>query len=87
MNIESKKTMRRNFMKIGKRVESGIICAWIKLKKNDGFGMNELLGIAAAIILAAFIIIPELKNFATSVMDKLDTWWSGTIMTKIFPTT
>ena len=50
-----------------------------------GFGMNELLGIAAAVIIAAFIIIPRLQEFAGDVMDGLDGWWSGTIKGRIFP--
>lgn len=54
--------------------------------KNGGFGMNELLGIAAALILAAFIIIPGLRTFAGSVMSRLTTWWSGTVVSNIFPT-
>lgn len=54
---------------------------------KKGFGMNELLGIAAALILAAFIIIPSLKDFAQNVMNGLDSWWDKTIVSKIFPTT
>lgn len=54
-------------------------------KRNGGFGMNELLGIAAALILAAFVIIPGLKGFASSVMTKLTGWWSGSVMDIIFP--
>ena len=51
--------------------------------KQDGFGMNEVLGIATAIILAGFIFIPQLKAFADSVITSLTTWW-GTNSTKIF---
>ena len=56
------------------------------LADRRGFGMNELLGIAAALILAAFIIIPSLKAFAQSVMTGLGNWWDQTIDSKIFPT-
>lgn len=56
------------------------------LKRRDGFGMNELLGIAAALILAAFVIIPGLKLFAGSVMKGLNDWWAATILKNIFPT-
>ncbi|HHW01033.1 MAG TPA: hypothetical protein GXX36_15975 [Clostridiaceae bacterium] len=53
-------------------------------KKKEGFGMNELLGIAAALIIAAFIIIPGLRNIAQSIMTKLQDWWNDTIVSKIF---
>ena len=59
----------------------------ILFNKRDGFGMNELLGIAAALILAAFIIIPGLKLFAGTVMSGLNTWWTSTVLSKIFPLT
>lgn len=58
-----------------------------RLKKDDrGFGMNELLGIAAALIIAAFVIIPNLRNFASTLMTALSNWWTGTIASRIFPT-
>ncbi len=50
-----------------------------------GFGMNELLGIAAAVILAAFIVIPGLKKFTDAVMKELTDWW-GKVGNDIFPT-
>ncbi len=55
--------------------------------KNDkrGFGMNELLGIAAALIIAAFVIIPSLRKFAENVMTGLGTWWTNTIESQMFP--
>ena len=53
--------------------------------KNGGFGLNELLGTAAALIIAAFVVIPGLRTFAGSVITKLTTWWS-TVSTSIFPT-
>jgi len=56
------------------------------MKRNDGFGLNELLGTAAALILAAFIIIPGLKDFAEDVMQALGTWWNSTVVSSIFPT-
>ncbi|NTV91419.1 MAG: hypothetical protein HGA22_13840 [Clostridiales bacterium] len=53
---------------------------------NGGFGMNELLGIAAALLLAAFIIIPGLQTFTGTVMTRMTSWWEGSIITKVFPT-
>jgi hypothetical protein len=55
-------------------------------KNQGGFGMNELLGIAAALMIAAFIIIPSLQDFAQDVMAHLNSWWTGNITAKIFPT-
>ncbi len=53
-------------------------------RKNGGFGMNELLGIAAVLIIAAFVIIPGLRALASNIMDRLQDWWSTTIVSKIF---
>lgn len=57
--------------------------------KNDnrGFGMNELLGIAAALIIAAFVIIPSLRTLAEGIMEGLSDWWGTTIRSEMFPTT
>lgn len=54
-------------------------------KEDKGFGLNELLGVCAALILAAFIVIPGLKNFADKVMVHLNDWWDNTVVTQIFP--
>lgn len=57
-----------------------------KICKNDGgFGLNEFLGIAAAVIIAAFVVIPGLRDFAESVIVQLDTWWTS-ISGNIFQT-
>ncbi len=56
------------------------------ISKTDGFGLNELLGIAAAIIIAAFIIIPGMRTFAQGVMNGLQNWWTNVISNRIFPT-
>jgi phosphoribosylformylglycinamidine synthase len=56
----------------------------ISFAGNGGFGLNEMLGTAAAIIIAAFVIIPGLRTFAGVVISKLNTWWTS-ISTSIFP--
>ncbi len=77
-------------MLIGIRTILSMLGQRIPLRRfrNDdrGFGMNELLGIAAALIIAAFVIIPSLRTFAKSVMDGLSDWWGNTIESQIFPT-
>ena len=70
------------------RRERNILMRGINRLKSDkkGFGMNELLGIAAALIIAAFIIIPGFQTFTKAIMDGLKYWWDHTISAKIFPT-
>ncbi len=68
-------------MSIVKALKNYFIC------KRDGFGLNELLGIAAAIIIAAFIIIPGMRTFARNLMSGLGNWWNNIIANRIFPTT
>lgn len=69
-------------------VEAGIFKGNAKklINKRNGFGMNELLGIAAAVILAAFIVIPGLRKFSTDIMTGLTNWWTDSVASKIFPT-
>ncbi|NLW12896.1 MAG: hypothetical protein GX028_12915 [Clostridiaceae bacterium] len=47
------------------------------LLNRRGFGINEVIGIAAGIIIAAAIIIPGLKEFSGTVIAQLTTWWSS----------
>lgn len=54
------------------------------LKDERGFGMNELLGIAAALIIAGFVVVPGLRRLAQSIMNGLEGWWKDTIVAKIF---
>jgi len=56
------------------------------IDRQGGFGLNEILGIAAALIIAAFIIIPQMKEFAESLMKGLKDWWNDTISKTIFKT-
>lgn len=53
--------------------------------RQGGFGLNELLGIAAALIIAGFIIIPQMQTFAQSLMEGLANWWKDVIYGRIFP--
>lgn len=54
------------------------------IARTGGFGINEVLGIAAALIIAAFVVIPALRLFATNIIADLGTWWTG-ISDNIFP--
>lgn len=53
------------------------------LKSRKGFGINEIIGIAAGVIIAAVVVIPGLKGFAQSLMADLSVWWDG-ISTTLF---
>ena len=55
------------------------------LSRRRGFGLNEVIGIAAGIIIAAVIVIPGLQAFATDLISSLDTWWT-TMASSIFAT-
>ena len=49
----------------------------LTLKSRDGFGLNEVIGIAAGIIIAVVVVIPGLQSFAADVLDQLTDWWDG----------
>lgn len=45
------------------------------LKRREGFGMYEVLGIAAVLIVAAFVIIPGFVGFAEGIIAGMTGWW------------
>lgn len=63
--------------------KSGFTPRRMTLMNKSGFGINEVIGIAAGIIIAAVVIIPGLKVFSGTVMTQLTTWWSS-LATDIF---
>ncbi|NMA34288.1 MAG: hypothetical protein GX940_07035 [Clostridiaceae bacterium] len=67
-------------MKLGKLIRDRFI------DRQGGFGLNELLGIAAALIIAGFIVIPSMQSFAKNLITSLGEWWENTIAKSIFPT-
>lgn len=50
---------------------------FLRLKGKQGFGINEIIGIAAGVIIAAVVVIPGLRSFAQTIMSQLTTWWTG----------
>jgi hypothetical protein len=67
-----------------KEIKRYYSCKFMTLiKKRGGFGLNEFLGIAAALIIAALVIIPGLIGFSDDMMDGLTGWWE-VISNKIF---
>lgn len=55
------------------------------LNNQNGFGLYEVIGIAAVLIVAAFVVIPGFRTFAQNVMGEMDTWVNDSIFGKLFP--
>jgi len=47
------------------------------LNRRQGFGLNEVIGIAAGIIIAVVVVIPGLRSFAGSILNNLTDWWNN----------
>ncbi len=65
------------------KIRNGTISEIIKkgrmlnpLKSKKGFGINEIIGIAAGVIIAAVIVIPGLRIFTQTIMTQMTTWWN-----------
>jgi hypothetical protein len=76
-------TKKLIFTKCCRKVES----AWRRLGQaphqlagliggRQGFGLNEVIGIAAGIIIAVVVVIPGLRGFAGDILDNLADWWN-----------
>ncbi len=55
--------------------KQGLSTSVRRLKTRRGFGINEVIGIAAGVIIAALVVIPGLQTFAGDLLDRLGTWW------------
>ena len=44
---------------------------------KKGFGINEIIGIAAGLIIAVLVVFPSLQGLAENVMLKLSDWWES----------
>jgi hypothetical protein len=47
------------------------------LRSKAGFGINEVIGIAAGIIIAVVVVIPGLQGFAGDILNNLTNWWNN----------
>lgn len=56
------------------------------LQNNDGWGRDEIIGIAIALVIAAFVVAPGLRTFAQNVVGGIQGWYNTSIETKIFET-
>ena len=55
------------------------------LGNEDGFGMSEIIGAAAVLIIAAFVLIPGMRGFAQLLIDNLTDWFETVVAGQIFP--
>lgn len=67
-------------------IRKGVLRVIEPLKNNDGWGKDEVIGVAIALVLAAFVVTPQLRTFAERIMTKVDTWYTS-IESRIFNTT
>lgn len=58
----------------------------LKIRNKKGeLGIGTIVSVAIAIIIAGFVLIPGLRSFAESIMVSMNTWWTDTIKSGIFP--
>ena len=56
------------------------------LKRRAGFGLNEFIGISAALMIAALVVVPGIRNFSEVMLDDMAMWWVD-VSQGIFATT
>lgn len=59
-------------------------CKLLKDERGE-FGMSSIIGVALGLIVAAFILIPGVKTFATNIIADMQTWWTATVSGQVFP--
>ena len=47
------------------------------VKKNDGWGIAEVLALIVGIVIVVLVMAPSLKLFSLDVINSLTIWWSG----------
>jgi|GEM_PF-477207 len=67
------------------KIKSQNIGKFLKSERGE-FGMSAILGIAIGLIIAAFVLIPGLRNFADTIITAMNSWWTTSISSNIFPT-
>jgi len=73
------------------QLRDGILKSYIRTKLlladiKGEFGVGSILSIAVALIVSAFVLVPGMKTFASTIIDGMSDWWTDTVAGKIFPT-
>lgn len=59
-------------------VISGVKIKMRKVINNKGeFGIGAVLSIATALIISAFVLIPNMTDLAREIMERMTSWWDG----------
>lgn len=46
-------------------------------QRRGGFGLNEIIGASAAVMIAALVIVPGMRTFSEDVVSKMILWWES----------
>ncbi|MDD2534710.1 MAG: hypothetical protein PHC86_08425 [Eubacteriales bacterium] len=46
-------------------------------QRRAGFGLNEVIGASVAVMIAALVVVPGMRNFSENILDKMSLWWEG----------
>lgn len=58
----------------------------VKMRSERGeFGISNLIGVAIGLIVAGFVLIPGIRDFASVIMKDMNTWWSNVVSKNVFP--
>lgn len=49
------------------------------------FGIGSLIGVAIGPIVAGFVLIPGIRDFASAIMADMNAWWSNVVSKNVFP--
>lgn len=62
--------------------------AYIRVKAHSEkgeFGIGSLIGVAIGLIVAGFVLIPGIRDFASAIMADMNTWWNNVVSKNVFP--
>ena len=60
-------------------------CTNMVNNQRGTFGLDSVLAIVTGLVIAAFIFIPGLRDFADDILTSMGTWWTA-ISASVFPT-
>lgn len=68
------------------RVTSILSYVRSRLQSESGeFGISSLIGVAIGLIVAGFVLIPGVRDFAQMIMRDMNSWWTNVVSKNVFP--